>query len=65
MATNAYKRTLKAYVRLDGSGRKISNSLIYRQKKPKVGNWVQVAADQCCGLDSYYLTTTTTTTSGG
>lgn len=62
MASNAYKRELKAFVRLDGQGRKVSNSLIYRKNKPKVGNWIQVAASECCGLDSYYLTTTTTTT---
>lgn len=53
MASN--KRDLRAYVRYDGSGRVISNSLILRRKKPKVGNWVEIQTYECC--DS---TTTTT-----
>lgn len=60
MASNAYLRELKAFVRLDGQNRKISGSLIYRRNKPKVGNWVQVSASECCTLD--YPTTTSTTT---
>lgn len=53
MATN---RKLKAYVRFDGSGRVIPNSLVLRKKKPKVGRWQEIGTYQCC------TTTTTTTT---
>lgn len=59
MASNAYLRELKAFVRLDGQNRKISGTLIYRRSKPKVGNWVQISASECCDLD---FTTTSTTT---
>lgn len=53
MANN--KRDLKAFVRYDGSGRVVSSSLVLRVKKPKVGNWAQVQAHECC--DSDYPTT--------
>ncbi len=56
MASN--KKDLKAFVRYDGSGRIIAGSLILRRKKPKVGNWVQIQAHECCDPD---FTTTTTT----
>lgn len=56
MATN--KRDLKAYVRYDGSGRVVAGSLILRRNKPKVGNWVEVQAYECCNP----TTTTSTTT---
>jgi hypothetical protein len=42
------KRDLKAYVRFDGSGRVVAGSLILRRKKPKVGNWVEIPAYECC-----------------
>lgn len=58
---NAFKRELKAFIRLDGSGRKIAGSLIYRKNKPKVGEWVQVTAYQCC--DMWETTTSTSSTS--
>jgi len=57
MATN--KKDLKAWVRYDGSGRVVSSSLILRKNKPKVGNWVQIQAHECC--DPYFTTTTSTT----
>lgn len=57
MASN--KRLLKAYVRYDGSGRIISGSLVLRQTKPKVGNWKEITAYECCN----YTTSTTTSTS--
>ena len=47
---------LKAYVRFDGTGRVIAGSLILQRFKPKVGNWVEIDANECCN------TTTTTTT---
>jgi hypothetical protein len=55
MATN--KRDLKAYVRFDGTGRIIPGSLVLRRNKPKVGNWKEIQAYECCNP-----TTTTTTT---
>ena len=56
MASN--RRTLKAYVRYDGTGKIIPGSLILSRIKPKVGNWVETVAYECCNE----LTTTTTTT---
>ena len=56
----AYNRKdLKAYVRYDGGGRVGAGSLILRRQKPKVGNWVEVPAYECCAP----TTTTTTSTS--
>lgn len=55
MATN---NKLKAYVRFDGTGRVIAGSLILQRFKPKVGNWQEIDANECCN----YTTTTTTTT---
>jgi len=56
----AYNRKdLKAYVRYDGSGRVVSSSLVLRRQKPKVGNWVEIPAYECCNP----TTTTTTSTS--
>ena len=49
---------LKAFVRFDGSGRIISSSLIVQAFKPKVGNWQEIDAKECCN----YTTTTTSTT---
>lgn len=48
---------LKAYVRFDGSGRIVPSSLILQRSKPKVGNWKEIPANECCNP-----TTTTTTT---
>lgn len=50
---------LKAYVRFDGTGRVIAGSLILQRFKPKVGNWKEIPATECC---QYVPTTTTTTT---
>ena len=50
---------LKAYVRFDGTGRVIAGSLILQRSKPKVGNWQEIPANECCN----YVPTTTTTTS--
>lgn len=53
------RKDLKGFVRYDGSGRVVAGSLILRRQKPKVGNWVEVPAYECCGP----TTTTTTSTS--
>ena len=50
---------LKAYVRFDGTGRVIAGSLILQRFKPKVGNWQEIPASECCN----YIPPTTTTTS--
>lgn len=42
------KRDLKAYVRYDGTGRVIAGSLILQRFKPKVGNWQETPAYECC-----------------
>lgn len=42
------KRINKAYVRYDGSGRVIPGSLILNRFKPKVGNWSETPAYECC-----------------
>jgi hypothetical protein len=52
----ANQRNLKAFVRYDGSGRVVAGSLVLRRNKPKVGNWKEITAYECC------TTTTTTTT---
>jgi hypothetical protein len=54
----AKRKDLKAFVRIDGSGRVVAGSLILRVNKPKVGNWRQIAAHECC--DPFFTTTTTT-----
>jgi hypothetical protein len=59
----ALQNKLKAFVRFDGSGRVIPSSLILQKSKPKVGNWKEINATECCnGIPS---STTTTTTFAG
>jgi hypothetical protein len=53
---------LKAYVRFDGSGRVVPSSVILARFKPKVGNYQEIDAYECC---NDVPTTTTTTTQGG
>lgn len=66
MATN---NKLKAYVRFDGTGRVIAGSLILQRFKPKVGNWKEIPANECCNPTTTSTTTavaptTTSTTTG-
>ena len=64
------KRPLKAYVRLDGSGRVVAGSLLLRRKMPKNGKWMEIQAYECCNPTTSTTTTaapvntTTTTTTG-
>jgi hypothetical protein len=58
MSTN---RDLKAYIRIDGSGRDVAGSLVLRTKMPKNGKWRQILAGQCCNPVVGPTTTTTTT----
>ena len=46
MATN--KRSQKAFIRFDGTGKAVSSSLIWRNNKPKVGNWKEIEGYECC-----------------
>lgn len=39
---------LKAFVRYDGSGKIVPGSLILQNNTPKVGNWQQIDANECC-----------------
>lgn len=55
----ANQSKLKAWVRYDGTGRVIAGGPILQSFKPKVGNWVEIDASECC---NYVPTTTTTTT---
>jgi hypothetical protein len=57
MATS--KRSLRAFIRFDGSGRVVPGSLVLRRNKPKVGNWKEIPAYECCDP---FLTTTTSST---
>ena len=41
---------LKAFVRFDGNGRIIPSSLIVQAFKPKVGNWQEIDANECCNI---------------
>jgi hypothetical protein len=52
----ANQRNLKAFVRYDGSGRVVAGSLILRKNKPKVGNFQEVKAYQCCNLGENPIT---------
>jgi hypothetical protein len=56
------KKDLRAFVRLDGSGRVVSGSLILRKKKPKVGKWFEIQTYECCDPLDIVNTTSTTTT---
>lgn len=42
------KKDLKAYIRYDGTGRAVPGSLILQRFQPKVGNWQQTSAYECC-----------------
>ena len=48
MARSNNNNKLKAFVRFDGSGRIVSSSLIVQAFKPKVGNYKEIDAKECC-----------------
>jgi len=54
-------RDLKAFVRYDGSGRVVAGSLIFRKKKPTIGNFQQVQSYQCCNFDQSTIVVTVET----
>ncbi len=57
MARSNNNNKLKAFVRFDGSGRIISSGLIVQAFKPKVGNWKEIDAKECCNptLENFLL----------
>ena len=59
MARSNNNNKLKAFVRFDGSGRIVPSSLIVQAFKPKVGNYQEIDAKECC---NYVAPTTTSTT---
>ena len=50
MARSNNNNKLKAFVRFDGSGRIVPSSLIVQAFKPKVGNYQEIDAKECCNL---------------
>ena len=44
------QRDLKAFVRYDGSGRVVAGSLIFRRKKPTIGNFQEINSYKCCNF---------------
>lgn len=47
----AINKNLKAWIRFDGSGRVVPSSLILQRNKPKVGNWKEIPANECCNYN--------------
>ena len=62
MANMKGNHRLKAYVRVDGSGRVVPQSMVLRVKKPASGKWQEIQTYQCCNTTTTTSTTTTTTT---
>ena len=54
MARSNNNNKLKAFVRFDGSGRIVPSSLIVQAFKPKVGNWKEIDAKECCNFVMIY-----------
>lgn len=46
----AKSNKLKAWVRYDGQKKIVPSSLILQANKPKVGTWVEISTDLCCGV---------------
>jgi hypothetical protein len=57
------RKDLKAFVRYDGTGRIIPGSLILQRSKPKVGDWKEIDAYECCNPTTTSTTTAAPTTS--
>lgn len=50
-------KNLKAYGRIDGQGRIVAGSVVYRLKKP-TGDYIELQSDQCCNFDKTLTFTT-------
>lgn len=46
------KKDLRAFVRYDGSGKVVPSSVMLSRNKPKVGNWQEINAYECCNPTS-------------
>lgn len=53
----AQSNILKAYTRVDNSGRLVPGTTVLRRKTPVTGRWVEEAAYLCCG-PSVFLSST-------
>ena len=53
----AQSNVIKAFTRLDGSGRIIPSSTVLRKEMPKTVKWIEIQAYECCGA-SVFLSTT-------
>lgn len=58
MARSNNNNKLKAFVRFDGSGRIVPSSLIVQAFKPKVGNYKEIDAKECCNPTRVVITDT-------
>jgi hypothetical protein len=56
------RKDLKAFVRYDATGRVIAGSLILQRTKPKVGDWQEIDAYECCLPSTTTIAPTTTST---
>jgi hypothetical protein len=62
MANIKGNHRLKAYVRVDGTGRVIPQTMVLRLKMPKSGRWQEIQTYACCNPTTTTTTTTSTTT---
>ncbi len=53
----AQNNSLKAYSRLDGSGRIVPGTTVLRRKLPVTGSWVETPAYLCCGPSTFLSST--------
>jgi hypothetical protein len=60
--TMSNRKDLKAFVRYDATGRVIAGSLILQRTKPKVGDWQEIDAYECCLPSTTTIAPTTTST---
>ena len=56
------RRNLKAFIRVDQSGRVVPGSSVLRMKIPKNGKWKEIEAYECCNVTTTTASPTTTTT---
>lgn len=64
---NGNNKRLKAFVRYDGTGRVVPSSVILARFKPKVGNYKEIDAYECCNdtLPANCIEFVVNTTDGG
>jgi hypothetical protein len=54
----ANQSKLKAFVRVDGTGKVVTGGPILQAKKPTVGNWREINRNECCNPSPTLLTDT-------